>query len=183
MSETSSSNSIEQVYLETDTRSAVRHELIGARTVAMGGASRQHNHVAMNCSFALRSMATGSQCRTTMETVRLRVDETNSFYPDVMVSCEPNEDTHAEHRPCLIAEILSPSTSWVDHGRKRAVYMELDSLRHYLLVDIQNRLIEHLWRSSAAAEWTRTLHGTGDHLELHCPEGTLPVDVVFAGWD
>lgn len=182
MSESSSASSIEQAYVETEARSPVRHELIGGRTVAMSGASRQHNHVAMNCGFALRSMAAGSSCRTSMETVRLRVDESNSFYPDIMVACEPNDDTHAEHRPCLIAEILSPSTSWVDNGRKRAVYMELDSLRHYLLVDLQNQLIEHLWRDRSETEWTRTLHGVGDHLELRCPKGALTVDSVFAGW-
>lgn len=173
-------SSIEQAYLDAETQSSVRNELISGHTVAISGASRRHNQVAMNCGFALRSMATGSKCRTMMETVRLRVDENNSFYPDIMVVCGPNDDTHAEHRPCLIVEILSPSTSWVDNGRKRAVYMELDSLRHYLLVDLQNQLIEHLSRETAGTDWTRTLHGIGDHLELHCPEGELPVEAVFA---
>ena len=65
-------------------------------------------------------------CDTYIEGVRLRIDDATYVYPDVMVTCEDNGHTSSDDydefevsAPCLVGEVLSPSTSWVDHGRKR----------------------------------------------------------------
>jgi Uma2 family endonuclease len=166
-------------YLDLDRKSERRLELISGKVVAMSGASRSHNHVTLNTAFLLRTLALSQRCTVTMETVRLRIDEENSFYPDLMVACDENLDSHTENAPCLIVEVLSPSTSWVDHGRKRLVYLQLESLRHYLLIDIENRLIEHLHRSSETEPWSREIVTETGVIELTCPTGHLTAADIF----
>lgn len=169
----------EATYHATDRQTPGRVEFIDGRIVAMSGASKQHNQVALNTAIALKQLADEQGCRTAIETVRLRIDEQNTFYPDVMISCNEDTDTHTETAPCLITEILSPSTSWVDNGRKRLAYMGLPSLRHYLLVDLENQLVENLSRPTPNSDWTRTLHARGNQINLFCPAGSVPVDQLF----
>ena len=166
-------------YLDLDQKSERRLELISGKIVAMSGASRNHNHVTLNTAFLLRNLALSQRCTVTMETVRLRIDAENSFYPDLMVACDENLDSHTENAPCLIVEVLSPSTSWVDNGRKRLVYLGLKSLRHYLLIDIENRLIEHLHRSNEAQPWARQIITEHGVIELTCPNGQLKAADIF----
>jgi Uma2 family endonuclease len=155
-------------YLDLDQKSERRLELISGKIAAMSGASRSHNHVTLNTAVLLRNLALLQQCTVTMETVRLRIDAENSFYPDLMVACDENLDSHTENAPCLIVEVLSPLTSWVDNGRKRLVYLELKSLRHYLLIDIENRLIEHLHRSAETEPWSREIITDNDSIKPLC---------------
>jgi Uma2 family endonuclease len=166
-------------YLGLDEKSENRLELISGKIVAMSGASRSHNHVALNTALLLRSLAASQGCSVSMETVRLRIDEQNSFYPDLMVACNENLESHTENAPCLIVEVLSPSTSWVDNGRKRLVYLELPALRHYLLIDLENQLIEHLHRPSEAEPWSREIVTHQGTVALACPEGSLRAVDIF----
>lgn len=171
--------SVETEYLREDANSANRLELISGKVVAMTGASRLHNHVALNTALLLRPLAQAQGCTVSMETVRLRINEENSFYPDLMVACNENSDSHTETSPCLIIEVLSPSTSWVDQGRKRSIYMELESLKHYLLIDTENLQIEYLHRADATTPWSREIVIEGATIALQCPAGTIDVSEVF----
>ena len=166
-------------YLDFDRKSDFRLEFISGKIVAMSGASRSHNHVTLSTALLLRTLAASQGCTVSMETVRLRIDEQNSFYPDLMVACDENPESHTETAPCFIAEVLSPSTSWVDHGRKRLVYLELDTLRHYLLIDIENQLIEHLHRSNGTDPWSREIITQNGVIEVTCPIGKLRAADIF----
>ncbi len=57
------------------------------------------------------------------------------YFPDVVVSCQPDDDARIEHNPCFVAEVLSPSTKRVDQHEKRHAYCALPSLRDYWIVD------------------------------------------------
>ncbi len=45
--------------------------------------------------------------------------------------------------PCLIFEVLSPSTSSYDRGDKFLYYRSIPYLQEYILIDQQNYFIEH----------------------------------------
>ncbi len=117
----------------------------------------------------------------TIEGVRLRMNGRRHYYPDVMVSCEEPGDAYAMSASCLIAEVLSPTTSAVDRGEKRIAYMAMPSLRHLLLIDIEGQLIDHTWRADASDAWLFELGTPGGALHLQSPAiAEIPVDDVFA---
>jgi Uma2 family endonuclease len=74
--------------------------------------------------------------------------------------------------PCLVVEVLSPSTAACDRGDKFADYRELPSLREYLLVDAQRRGCD-LYRLGEQGLWV--LHPVRGDADLHLASVGLTV--------
>ena len=102
------------------------------------------------------------------------------FYPDVMVSCHP-EDLAAErvlHHPRVIVEVLSDSTVAYDRGGKFAAYRMLESLQEYVLVDAERQSVE-VFRRNPAGQWVLFPHGPGTTVELASVDLRLPMATVY----
>ncbi len=149
-----------------------RHEYVDGVIRAMTGAAIRHNSVGLNLATALNLSAKGTGCTVTIEGVRLRINEKRHYYPDVMVTCETLTHTHEINEPCLIAEILSPTTTHIDRGEKRFAYLAMPSLRHHLIIDLESNIIEHTSRASADQPWTLQICQPGDTIHLACPTTT-----------
>ena len=131
-------------YLAAEEISPLRHEYRDGEVFAMTGGTRNHHTITLNLGTALKNHLRGSGCRTFVEGMKLRVQESNSFYyPDVVVTCDdrdrPNNEQYINH-PSLIIEVLSPSTARFDRTEKFADYRTIPSLTEYVLVstDRQN---------------------------------------------
>ena len=124
----------EDEFVAFELASPQRHEFVDGVIRAMTGASIRHNDVAGNLFVALRAAAKGTRCKVNIEGVRLKVNSRRHYYPDVMVNCEDPSDSHTQSAPCLIAEVLSPTTTSIDRGEKRISYMAMPSLRHLLQI-------------------------------------------------
>ena len=159
----------EEEYRIFELASEERHEYVDGIVRAMTGAALRHNFVALNLATALNLAANGTGCRATMEGARLRITDKRHYYPDVMVTCETLTHTHEISEPCLIAEILSPSTTHVDRGEKRFAYLSMPSLRHHLIIDLETNIIEHTSRPDSQSPWTLQICEAGDNIDLHCP--------------
>lgn len=172
----------ETQYLAVEFASSERAEFVDGTIRAMTGASIRHNAVALGLASRLLSIVRGTGCRVTIEGVRLRINSKRHYYPDVMASCEPPSDSHSLSAPCLIAEVLSPTTQAVDRGEKRIAYMAMPSLRNLLLIDIDGKLIDHTWRKSETDPWMFELGLPGGILHLLCPAvAEIVVDDLFDG--
>lgn len=59
-----------------------------------------------------------------------------AYYPDIMVSCEENsgDNPYIRDNPCLIVEVLSPSTQRTDLKEKFDNYTIIPSLIEYVVV-------------------------------------------------
>jgi Uma2 family endonuclease len=160
-----------------------RHEFLQGETFAMVGARRVHNLLAGNLYVALRQQLRGTPCAVFIETMKLRVAEDALFYPDVLVTCDP-QDLRTESTftaPTLLAEVLSPPTEGYDRGQKFAQYRRLPSLREYVLISPDTR--EVLLFRRASADDLFTLHDfTGrDALECASIGCTVPLAALFEG--
>lgn len=108
---------------------------------AMAGGSIGHGMICGNIYFGIRDrLPTHGHCTVFNSDVRLRVEETNSFfYPDVFAVCGDlevaTEDPNSLLNPCFVVEVLSPSTEARDRGTKFHQYCHAASFREYLLVD------------------------------------------------
>lgn len=146
-----------QDFLAWENQQSEKHEFVQGEVFAMVGARRVHNIVCLNLATALRRQLRGKPCQPFMESAKLQTNDDTLLYPDVFVTCDP-QDLRTEQifrAPTFIAEVLSPSTQAYDRGVKFTLYRQLASLREYLLVDPDTREVQLFRRG---AEGLFTLH-------------------------
>ncbi len=115
-----------------------------------------------------------------MSDVKVRVEEADAFYyPDVFVTCDPRDtDPYIKRYPCLVLEVLSPSTEGIDRREKLLNYRKLQSLREYVLIGSEQRLIE-IYRLDGEGSWTvATLEGD-EGLELNSLCIEIPAAEIY----
>jgi Uma2 family endonuclease len=165
-------------YLANENTSAARHELVGGQMHAMTGATRAHNRIILNLVRSLDDAARAEGCRLSAETVKLKIMDTTVYYPDLMVACGPPVHDLYEIAPCLVVEVLSPSTADLDRREKLGAYLSLASVVTYLIVDPTARTIQA--HSRVEDRWRTTTYVAGEHIELMCPTVALSVNDSFA---
>ena len=135
----------------------------------------------LNIATSLRQKLRGTPCRAYISDMQLEVMQADAvFYPDVMVSCHP-EDLAAErvlHHPRVIIEVLSDSTAAYDRGAKFAAYRMLDSLQEYVLVDPERRSVE-IFRRLPSNDWLLATGDSARGLVLAALELEIGLDEVF----
>ena len=78
-------------YLLGELASEIRHEYVDGEVFAMAGAGEAHNLIAGNIFAKLRGLVRGGPCRVYISDMKLRVKTWKAYYyPDVMVTCDPN---------------------------------------------------------------------------------------------
>ena len=150
---TQGSMSVED-YLEMEKTATVRHEYVAGEVYAMVGVSRRHSRIAGNIFRMLAVVAAGGPCRVHQSDMKLQVDDV-FYYPDVMVACDKEpDDPYYEDDPCLVVEVVSPSTESTDRREKLAAYKSVPGLRACLIVDQDRMRVERHFRDEAGA-WRR----------------------------
>ena len=135
-----------EAYLAAERASESRSEYYEGHIIAMAGASLKHNKIAMNLYREVGSFLKGSICNILPSDMRVSTPSHDSFmYPDAVIVCgEPQlEDDKFDTllNPSVIFEILSPSTSNMDKGRKFFFYREIPSLKEYIMIDSLKPLV------------------------------------------
>lgn len=161
------SMSIEE-YFDLDRKSSeTRYEYIDGYVRMLAGGTPDHAKIAANVIGVLYGVLEGSSCSVYTSDVRVCLAETRYVYPDVSVSCDARDQEQEEmiQYPCLIVEVLSPSTEAYDRGRKLAFYRQCPSIREYMLVDSERQTVE-VFRREKNTFWTYHAFGPGDDVEL-----------------
>lgn len=139
----------EKEYLDAERLATEKHEYFQGEIFAMGGASKNHNEIAVNCIYELKSKLKGKPCRPYGSDFRVTIPENTLYtYPDISVFCsEPetlDEQEDTATNPSVIIEILSKSTRNYDQGQKFALYRQIESLKEYILIDSEDiKVIKH----------------------------------------
>lgn len=159
----------ERQYLAHEVLATQRHEYVDGVTYAMAGAGERHNRIALNIAVQLRSAARGTACGVYISNMKLRVAGGRAYYyPDVMLSCEPAvPETVFKEAPCVVAEVLSPSTMATDHREKLQAYRGIDSLRYYLLVESEQMTVSYYVRGPDR-EWLAATLDPGERIDIQC---------------
>lgn len=120
-----------------------REELLNGEIVMMVSPSVNHNQVASNIYYALRTYLKGKTCRPFNDGVDVYLTENDRVIPDAMIVCNKNiiklDGIHGA--PDLIVEVLSPSTAKNDKGYKKDLY-ETAGVKEYWIVDPVSHSIE-----------------------------------------
>ena len=120
-----------------------KEEQIGGRWVAMSPARTAHNHVKGNIYGIFWMYLQGKECQVLPHGEAVYLTETDYYYPDVMVVCDPAKvgEDGVYGAPDLVVEVLSPSTAKFDRGRKMRIYGQ-SGVREYWLVNPPDKLVE-----------------------------------------
>ncbi len=129
-------------YLEDEKLSPVKHEYVHGRVFALAGTSDAHNRISINLIVGLDEASRQRGCQLFAADLKLSIFGERYYYPDLMVTCEPEADPYIKEKPCLIVEILSRSTASTDRREKVDAYLSLPTLMSYILVDSQVRHVE-----------------------------------------
>jgi Uma2 family endonuclease len=168
-------------YLKLEESATVRHEYVGGEIFAMVGATKRHNRIIGNISGRLWGAARGGVCRGYSESVKLRVSDDVIYYPDVMVACGPEgDDPLVEDGPCLVVQVVSPSTETTDRREKLATYKRMPGLRAYLIVSQVRRWVESHLRSDDGV-WRRGDLVDEGRFSVPCPETDLSLAEIYEG--
>jgi Uma2 family endonuclease len=168
----------EAEYLAFEHTSPEKHEFAGGQIFLMAGASKQHNLISLNIAFSFRQKA--KSCATFVADVKCKGDQIY-YYPDVMLSCESSADSHFETHPCVIVEVISPSTAKIDRVEKLSNYKKIASLQAYVLVEQDERRIDIFRRHEKF--WVHESIENEAEFSLPCVDAALTMAEVYAGVD
>ncbi|XGV85779.1 MAG: Uma2 family endonuclease (plasmid) [Limnothrix sp. BL-A-16] len=124
-------------FLVWEVQQSQRYEYLDGQAYAMSGGTLPHNAIAINLVAVLRNHMRQKNCRLYGSDARVFVSEKGPFfYPDLVVTCDSRDFDAIQglRHPCLIIEVLSPSTQSFDYSEKFRQYRRLESLQEYILI-------------------------------------------------
>jgi Uma2 family endonuclease len=154
-----------------------RYELVDGEIVAMTRDSVRHNRTKFAAARALEDAVreAGLPCVVLIDGVGVAINDNTLRTPDVLVQCgaEPDPDALVIESPLIVVEVVSPSSERDDIEAKLVDYFSVASIRHYLIVFSEKRVVVHHQRNEGGDIATRIAHD-GD-VALNPPGMTVPV--------
>jgi Uma2 family endonuclease len=170
-----------EAYLESEKTSPVKREYVGGQLYALAGASKRHNRIAGRIFSRLLPVAEAQGCQAYISDMKLRVAEKVFYYPDVMAVCKENSHPLYVEFPCLIVEVISPSTAATDRREKLEAYLKLDSLQSYLLFEAEAPRVMGYTRTGEG--WLEQLWEDKGEVPVACLGLALALEDIYAGLD
>jgi Uma2 family endonuclease len=168
-------------YLACEQKGDVRHEYVNGYMYALAGASQRHSRIAGNIFAAFWALAQAKPCRIHQNDMELRTSESVFYYPDVMAVCgKPEPDPFYETEPCVLVEVLSPSTKDTDLREKLVAYKSLPSVQTYLIVEAARLAVRRFWADAGGRWQQEDLTGDGD-IPLPYLGGVLSLPQIYRG--
>jgi Uma2 family endonuclease len=163
----------EYLFLDRNSPTA-RYEYLDGQLVMLAGGSTYHSAIIANLTTLLGRALEESACWIYNSDVRLKLSTQRYVYPDITVSCDPRDHELSDtiQFPCVVIEVLSPSTENIDRGKKFVFYRECATIQEYMMVDSLSMRIEIHHRGEDG--WECRTFGPGstviiEHLDIRFP--------------
>jgi len=153
-------------YFSWEEKQPLKYEYINGEVFAMTGGTLAHNSIALNIASALKNHLRGKGCKVFMADAKVGVSEKGPFhYPDVMVTCDVRDlrSQKIVYYPCLVVEVLSPSTEGFDRGDKFKHYRRIETLQEYVLISAEKMSLD-CYRLNERRKWELTSYSVEDNL-------------------
>jgi len=169
-------------YLTLDRDSQdVRYEYLEGELRMLAGGSPDHSIIGMNLAGILYNALADKPCIAYNSDMQLQLSESRYIYPDIMITCDPRDQEPEDkrvHYPTVIIEVLSPSTEYVDRGKKLLYYQAHPTIQDYLMIDSRSVLVEVYHREKS--RWTLARYGDlQDEVEIESLGGQFLVRDVY----
>ncbi|HEY4036260.1 MAG TPA: Uma2 family endonuclease [Ktedonobacteraceae bacterium] len=168
-------------YLEIDRASSdVKYEYVYGHIYAMSGGTVEYARIATNMLQALDTHFGEGPCRAFSSDVRVQVAEEKYFYPDVTVSCNPEDSKRGVdiiQSPRFIVEVLSPSTESDNRGKKFRSYKKCPTIQEYVLISSEHQEVEIYHRQGDV--WVYRQFESGQEVRLASFDLTIPMATLY----
>ncbi|WP_017296412.1 Uma2 family endonuclease [Geminocystis herdmanii] len=176
-------------YYALEENSDVRHEFCNGEIEEMTGGTINHNRIIRNLVRILDLAFQNTNREVFTSDLRLYIPEfKKATYPDIMV-IEGKIMLHNNRQdevlnPCLIIEILSPSTANYDRKDKFYYYRSIPTLKQYILISQFDYTIES-YTKTGENKWLfeetkgENIEVNLESIELSFPISDLYIDVKF----
>ncbi len=168
-------------YFAWEAQQLEKHELIDGRVHAMSGGTKNHSAIKLNIAVLLKDHLRGSKCRVFNSDLKISILHTANYtYPDLSVTCDDRDREHPLYitYPCLIVEVLSPSTEAYDRGKKFNWYRRNPNLIDYVLVSSDEMAVD-IYHKKDTGEWVILSYREGDVVELKSIGLNLPIEQFY----
>ncbi len=174
----------EEEYLAFDRASEMKHEYWDGDVVAMSGGTAEHNRLGFKMAFLLEGQLGSSYpCRVYTSDMRVSVTKKKYVYPDAVVSCDTADHelrNDIMRSPCLVVEVLSPTTEATDRGKKLIWYQNHPTIQEYVLINTRVQFVEIYRRGLEGAPWTYQTYREGQTIEIRSLDIAVAFDELYA---
>ena len=176
-----------QEYLEWEAQQPEKYGYINGQVYAVAGGTVAHSEIASNLIALLKPHLRGSGCRTLGSDAKINIAEGTFFhYGDVSVTCDERDRTATKFigHPCLIVEVLSPTTEAFDRGDKFTDYRRIETLKEYVLIHAGRMSVE-CHRLNKSGVWETYYHEANPKdarfplVELASVALAFPIDELY----
>jgi Uma2 family endonuclease len=138
-------------------KTELKYEFNNGEISEMTGGTINHNTLILNLIFLLKLSLKNNNFNIYSSDLRLFIPTYNkATYPDLMVvDGEPMLSNNRQDEilnPCLIVEVLSPSTQNYDRSDKFLYYRSIPYLKEYLLISQSEYYLEY-YQKKAENQW------------------------------
>ncbi|AFY58315.1 hypothetical protein Riv7116_5954 [Rivularia sp. PCC 7116] len=167
-------------YLEWEKTQELRYEYIDGKVILRTGKTKSHNRIFLNLYIELDNFLAEKDCEIYVCHVKLKLTSQSYHYPDVVVTCDDRDKESIDlvEYPCLIVEVLSPSTEAFDRGKKFTRYRQSTTLQEYVLIESDEISVE-CFRKNDEGLWVLHTYGEGDTLILESVGISIPVEKLY----
>ncbi|MBA2677603.1 MAG: Uma2 family endonuclease [Ktedonobacteraceae bacterium] len=153
----------------------------------MSGGSREHARIAGNMYVELDLQFRSGPGTVYNSDMRVQVAENRFYFPDVTVTCNVEDRRRGIKTvlsPCLVVEVLSPTTEKVDRTEKIKAYQECPTIVEIVLVNQFTPSVE-IWRRAEEdpCSWPYAHYESGAEVELTSIDVRLSMEEIYRGLD
>ena len=164
-----------------DTQAEGRFELVDGQIVALAPEQIAHTRTkaAVWRALSIALEKSGLPCEAFTDGPAVVTGPHKTREPDASVQCGGVDDptSLALDRPLIVVEVISPTSEQDDRRTKFAEYFSVATIRHYLIVDGDQRTVLHHRRSEDGSIETKTLHD--GWIDLDPPGFKVAVEDLF----
>jgi Uma2 family endonuclease len=167
-------------YLDYEYVSSIKHDFVNNQVFAIAGTDANHNLIVCNLVAAIHQCLRGRSLWLFALDMKLTIAAANNatYYPDVMVVGDRNDNSYVVQNPFLVVEVMSPFTAILDRREKRFNYQRLESLQEYVLIS-QSKVNVELFRRDDDGGWLVQSLGVGDSLHLQSIDLAIALSDIY----
>jgi Uma2 family endonuclease len=174
----------EAAYLEFEAQNERMHEFVDGIVYPRIGVSIRHGSIRMNSGVMLHTSVTGKPDIFVGFMMRVKIPSKTSYrYPDVVVVLGKvqlyNNRDDTITNPIVLIEVLSPETAVVDLNEKFDEYIQIDSLKEYIIIAQDEPKVRHYLRQDSGDWLCKQVKDLDATLELPSIGCTLALSEIY----